>query len=315
MIMPEPLTPNLRLEEPDRDTGSPIAHIVESHLSSRDRNRDSSEVCPSTLWEPSFFGLDRVTRFEKAGDEEKREILAGCARNLLNEAYFIEKSGSAYCARMILLAETTEMRQVYSLIAADEATHLQWIRPFVEETDRSRPDGALLGFLGELIGECDANTLAFLVQIILEGWGLHHYRDLSQNCRDAALKQVFHSIYKDEALHHHTGEVVFDPARATRGDDSLIRSSLRTYTEMVRVGPQGVAGVINRVLGGLNRTEAVRLFTELDTERQSRKKLLLLRDLMLGPGREHYVEELEVRDAFIPHSPEVCASYLHEKGP
>lgn len=313
--MPEPLTPNLRLDEPDRDTGSPVAQIVESYLSSRNRNRESSDACPSALWAPSFFGLDQVTLFEQARDEEKREILAGCARNLLNEAYFIEKSGSAYCARMILLAETTEMRQVYSLIAADEATHLQWIRPFVEEEDRSRPDGALLGFLGDLIGECDANTLAFLVQIILEGWGLHHYRNLSQNCRDEALEKVFHSIYKDEALHHHTGEVVFDPAKTNRGDDTLIRNSLRTYTEMVRVGPQGVAAVIDRVLGGLNRAESVRVFAELDTEQQSQKKLLLLRDLMLGPGREAYVAELEEQDAFIPYSPEVCASFLHETGP
>lgn len=313
--MPEPLTPHLRLEEPDGDTGSPVAHIVESYLGSRDRKRDSSDACASALWDPSFFGLDQVTLFKRAGVQEKEEILAGCARNLLNEAYFIEKSGSAYCARMILLAETTEMRQVYSLIAADEATHLQWIRPFVEEEDRSRPDGALLGFLGELIGECDANTLAFLVQIILEGWGLHHYRDLSRGCRDAALERVFHSIYKDEALHHHTGEVIFDPAKATRGNDTLIRDGLRTYTEMVRVGPQGVVGVVNRVLGGLNRKETVRAFAELDSEQKSREKLLLLRDLMLGPGREPYVAELDDQGAFTPYSPEVCASFLHETEP
>ncbi|MEQ1843862.1 MAG: ferritin-like domain-containing protein, partial [Verrucomicrobiales bacterium] len=239
--MSDPLPVSLRLDDGDTGTGTPISQIVESHLKSRGRNRSCEPVDPDTLWDVAYFGLDRVRLFRQATETQQKEVLAGCARGLLNEAYFIEKSGAAYCAKMILLAESTEVRQVYSLIAADEASHLQWIRPHVLEADRDRPSGALLTFLGDLIERCDRNTLAYLVQVILEGWGLHHYRSLSQSCCHPGLREIFQAIHKDEALHHHTGEVLFDPRQVTTAEQqSLVRSSLRTYTEMVRVGPQGV---------------------------------------------------------------------------
>ena len=308
--MPGPLDFSLRLEDPDADSDSPLSRIVESHLKIRGRNRNfESGTDLDSLWDAEYFGLHRVGLFQKASPEQKREILAGCARNLLNEAYFIEKSGAAYCAKMILLAESTEVRQVYGLIAADEATHLQWVRPFVVETDRVEPNGPLLKFLSELIERCDRNSLAFLVQIILEGWGLSHYRSLSQSCQHEPLREIFHAIYKDEALHHHTGEVVFDPKEVESVEQNeLIRESLRGYAAMVQVGPQGVVSVLDRTFGGLDSNRKTQVFAELNTEIQSSGKLKLLRELMLGPGREKYVAELDEEGAFTPFSPSVCAA-------
>lgn len=303
------LTASLRLDEPDRAEESPLAQIVSSHLRSRGRSQPFQMPRLDSLWDAAYFGLDRVKLFQAATDDQQREILAGCARNLLNEAYFIEKSGMAYCAKMILLADTTAVRQVYGLIAADEASHLQWLRPFVAEADRGQPRGHLLQFLPELIEHCDMNTLAFLVQIILEGWGLSHYRSLSQHCRQPELRDVFHAIHRDEALHHHTGEVVFDPALVvSAAQRQLIEESLHDYTQMVRVGPQAVVGVVDRVLGGLAKKDKVAVFAELQTESQSREKLKLLRELMWGPGRESYVLKLDEQDGFTPYAPEVCAT-------
>lgn len=305
------LNATLRLNDPDRDTESPLAQIVASHINSRGRSQSVDPSRLDSLWTAEYFGLHQVRLFQETTAEKQREILAGCARNLLNEAYFIEKSGTAYCAKMILLAEETEVRQVYGLIAADEATHLQWVRPFVAESDRGQPRGPLLKFLTDLIEQCDMNTLAFLVQIILEGWGLSHYRSLSQHCRHPTLRDIFHAIYKDEALHHHTGEVVFDPTLvSSTAQRSLIQDSLRTYTEMVRVGPQGLVTVVDQVLGGLSHHEKAVVFAQLETESQSQQKLRLLRQLMLGPGRESYVADLDEKGAFIPYSPETCAAVL-----
>lgn len=135
----------LGLDMADADSDSEIARIVASHLSSRGRAMpDYAGESPGEIWDADYFGLQRVKFFRQANADLQREILEGCARTLLNEAYFIEKSGTAYCAKMILLAESTELRQVYGLIAADEASHLQWIRPWVAEQDRVRPDGAML---------------------------------------------------------------------------------------------------------------------------------------------------------------------------
>lgn len=300
----------LHLDEADLQSDPELSRIIESHLKSRGRDLPAGSADLDSWWDAEYHGLHQVTLFQKATREQQREILAGCARQLLNEAYFIEKSGTAYCAKMILLAESTSIRQVYGLIAADEATHLQWIRPFIEESDRGTPDGPLLQFLSNLIERCDMNSLAFLVQIILEGWGLNHYRHLSRRCRHGALRDVFHAIYKDEALHHHTGEVVFDPKLVdTKDQQSLIRESLRGYSEMVRIGPQGTVTLMDQVLGGLDRKRKTEVFAELECEAQSQQKLTLLKKLMWGPGRERYVAELDNQGGFIPYSAADCAGY------
>ncbi len=289
----------------------PLARIVQSHLQARGRNL-SAELPPRHgLWAPEFFGLHEVRLFVDATAAQQREILDGCCRSLLNEAYFIEKSGLAYCAKMILLAGSVDVRQVYALISADETAHLQWVRPYVEEEDRTQPAGALLQFLNELIERCDQNTLAFLVQVMLEGWGLHHYKALAESCRDQGLQQVFRTIHRDEALHHHTGEVVFNPRLLGAGEAALVRDSLRFYAELVRVGPQAVVSAIDRVLGGLAHQDKAKVFAELRTEEVSAGKLKILRDLMNGPGRERYVEELREAGAFIPYGPAACAR-LHD---
>ncbi|MEQ1704629.1 MAG: hypothetical protein ABL867_01490 [Rickettsiales bacterium] len=57
----------------------------------------------------------------------QRAAIDACNRTLMNEAYFIEKSGLAYTAKMILKTESTDTAQLYALIGADEAMHLAWI--------------------------------------------------------------------------------------------------------------------------------------------------------------------------------------------
>jgi len=304
---------SLGLEMNDACSESDIARIVASHLSSRGRAMpERSEEGSAGIWDADYFGLDQVKIFNEGDANLKRAILESCSRTVLNEAYFIEKSGTAYCAKMILLAESTEVRQVYGLIAADEASHLQWIRPWVSEQDRVSPDGAMLRFLSDLIEVCDANTLAYLVQVILEGWGLHHYQSLYLSCRDPLLRQRLQAIHKDEALHHHTGEVVFDSSRLNAGQSALVRESLGAYCEMVRVGPQAVVAAVDRAVGGLSKKDRVQVFAELDCQGTSQQKLDLLRRLMLGGGdpggRSRFVAELEENGRFTPYSPQVAAS-------
>lgn len=306
--MPSPSDP-LCLQDPDRGERTPVSQIVESHLKARGRDRPFAPASLESLWSAEYFGLHRVRLFQQGNEEQQRQVLRNCARGLLNEAYFIEKSGAAYCAKMILLADTTEVRQVYSLIASDEASHLQWIRPFVLESDRDQPGGPLLRFLSDLVERCDRNTLPYLVQVILEGWGLHHYRSLAKSCLHPELRTVFHSIHQDEALHKHTGEVLFDPSQVTAAEQkTLVKDSLHAYTEMVRIGPQAVVSAVDEVFGGLSRGDKIAVFAELETEARSQEKLELLRELMSGPGRERYLAELDESGAFTPYSPEACAA-------
>lgn len=291
---------------------SPLAKLLEGRLKALGKTQPLPQQGVYDFWPASFYNLDRVGLYNDASADQKRKILCRCARGLLHEAYFIEKSGLSYCAKMILLAETTDVKQAYSHIAADEATHLQWITPYIPEEERGRPSGAFLEFLGGLVEQCDANTLAYLVQVILEGWGLHHYSRLAKGCLDSNLQNLLRHIYRDEAMHHRAGEIVFDGRLVSSSDEKLIANALRTYTEFVRVGPQEIVTAVEQVLGGLSSQQKLTVFTELQCERTSAKKLNILRDLMSVPAMESQIASLEEMNCFTPYSPEACVA-LHAR--
>src|SRR6476469_106616 len=87
---------------------------------------------PQPYWDATHFGLERVTIFQDASEAEQQAIAQIASQGLLIEAYFVEKAGMGYMAKMLLLAETLEERMLYSLFAAEEATHLAQIRKFFD---------------------------------------------------------------------------------------------------------------------------------------------------------------------------------------
>lgn len=301
------------LEEPHRvNPGSPVTRLLEGQLKKLNRVQRPPDNAQIELWPASYFRLDRVQYFNEASRELKSNVLRRCASDLLTESYFVEKSALSYCAKMILLAETTEVKQVYSHIAAEEATHLQWITPYIPESERAGGGGPFLRFVANLVEECDANTLAYLVQVILEGWGLHHYGSLYKNCQEQGLAELFHQLHRDEAMHHHAGEIVFDSKRISTSQDKYIADTLCSYTEFVRVGPQSVVSALEEALGGFNSQQRTEVFAELGTEKNSAEKLSMLRHLMLAPGMEKYVAAVEDRGGFIPLDAPSCAA-LHAR--
>lgn len=301
------------LEEPHREpAGSPVARLLEGQLKKLNRMQAFTEQERIALWPASFFGLDRVRYFAEASAELQAEVIGRCSGDLVIESYFVEKSALSYCAKMILLAETTEIKQVYSHIAADEATHLQWVTPYVEEQERTSGGGPFLQFVSSLVEQCDANTLAYLVQVILEGWGLHHYASLWKHCLDPNVARLFQQLHRDEAMHHHAGEIVFNAMKVSKDQRNFIIDSLCTYAEFVRVGPQGVVTCLEHSLGGFNQDQRSQVFKELEAEITSADKLKMLRSLMLAPGMERYVEAVEERGGFIPLDARSCAM-LHAR--
>jgi hypothetical protein len=250
------------------------------------------------LWPAAWWGLDRSATFNRLPQDMQRAALSLLGRGLLNEAYFIEKSGLAYTAKMVLLAPDTDVAQLYALIGADEATHLAWIEPFVPVEDKTRPLGPFLSFLSSLIEQCAPRVLVYLVQVILEGWGIDHYRRLADGCLDPALAGIFRRILKDEALHHRSGILQHDAGLSGEG----LEEALRTYAEMVRVGAQGALGTIDAAAGGLAAEDLRDLMTALGHEAETTRKLALLKSLMLQPGMEMVVAALEAEGLFKPLS-------------
>jgi rubrerythrin len=284
-------------------------------IASKTRRLDHDNALPAelgTLWTADWWGFQRCEMFAKLNENSRYEALAACNRTIMNEAYFIEKSGLAYCAKMILLAETTDVAQLYAHIAADEATHLAWIEPFVSANGKTNPDGQFLLFLSGMIEDYRPEILVYLVQIILEGWGLDHYKRLMKNCQDPALTEVFRRILKDEALHHHSGTILYKAIQFSDHERAILADAMKFYADLVRVGPLAAIAALDKVSGGMNLEDVVEVMAALDHPGESKRKLELLKNLMLQPKMESIVEAMDDSGYFTPYSPEEAAHYYLE---
>ena len=260
---------------------------------------------PCPYWDATHFNLHNVQIFTDATPNEQVEILQLCSCGLLEESYFIEKAGMGYMAKMVLLAETTEERMLYALFCGDEASHFAQISQFLP-TPEPVGNNFFLRFLGDLIESEDKTVLLFVLQVLLEGWGLSHYRSLAKNCVDANLGLILHSFLQDESRHHGTGVTLFDRICMTQSSQNTIIETLASFLQMVQVGPQSVVTAIEKVKGDLSRQHKVKIFTELDTETHSGSRLKLLRSLMSHSHAEIILQQLDQQKSFHPLPPEKC---------
>ncbi len=287
-----------RLSNSHRGEVKKLSMIINAYLKLQGKHKNYIEAEQNIYWDAEYFNLNKSSVFVNASQEHRQLILRLCSKNLISESYFVEKSAFAYCSKMMLLAETTEISQVYSMIANEEAIHLEWITPYMDLEDRHRPQGEFLKFLSYLIEECDANLLPYLVQVILEGWGIHHYKSLAGGCKNERLKNIFLDIVRDEALHKHTGEVVFNAAQTTEAQKKFIEETLKVFAQMGQAGPVDVLTAVEEVIGCLSQVDQETFMLEIGAKESSAQKLALLKDLMIQPGIEYIVQKLEEEGYF-----------------
>jgi hypothetical protein len=257
-------------------------------------------------WSADFFGLTSSTLFVEATDSQRNEILCLCSNSLLYEAYFIEKSGMAFAAKMSLLSRSTEERMLYSMFASDEASHFELIRAFIDRPPEDEATNPFLLLLSDLIENGSRNTLVFVIQIVLEGWGLTHYRSIAAGCEDHELKAALESILKDEARHHGSGLVLFEKEDLNAQSKKHIVDAMTRFLQMVQVGPQAVVHAVDSVLGPLTKLQKLCLFEDLNAQDHSADRLNELRQLMLKANVIEFVAELDAKGVFRPFSPQEC---------
>jgi hypothetical protein len=299
-----------RLDLPALREGHALYAVLQSALKSRAADQPSNAGALGTYWPAAHFGLDRVAVFRDASEAEQGSILAGCSRDVLAESYFIEQSGMYFAARMALLAESAQERMLYSLFAADEATHFSWIANYAaSESVAGFLDNGFIKLLGEILENEDKLTLTCMVQVVLEGWGISHYRALMHDCLDADLRAIFGKIIKDEARHHASGVILSNEQQPSAAQLSAIIAALRRLLLMVQVGPQSVVAQIERVKGHLSNVQRERVYDELNCEREAAKKLETLKLLIRStPFADAILGALEGEGAFRPYSAIECAA-------
>lgn len=301
---------NTQLDSPDQIEDHALQAILSSALKARSDFQPSADSSYEPCWPAEHFNLDRVALYSQSSEREQFEILKYCSDNLLAEAYYIEKCGMYFAAKMALMAESAQERMLYSLFSADEAMHFSWITKY---TDQDKVADYLqepfIQLLDEILRKEDRVTLSYIVQIVLEGWGITHYHALARDCRDNGLKRVFENIIKDEARHHRSGVVMFNEQKHSDEQVANITNILTRLFQMVQCGPQMVVSQIERIKGGLSREVKEKIFEELDCEAETAKKLDLLKSLIgSAANSETILGELAHRDALRPFSASECAS-------
>jgi len=257
-------------------------------------------------WPAELFDLKNVELYRRAPAGIQHAVLEGVGRRLLEEAYFIEKAGISFAGKMLLLGESVEERMLYGCFAAEEARHFEGVRGFLHGALPQRPDNAFLTLLSDVIASGDRATLQFTIQVVLEGWGLEHYRILRDRCLDASLQQLLDGILRDEAGHHGSGRLLFAAGSVSTASLLHIEEIMASMLHLVRLGPQTVLSALDHALGGLDRSEKVRVLDELSGPTVAGQKLEQLRQLMRLDAVRPVVDRLDARDLFSPLSPEEC---------
>jgi rubrerythrin len=297
------------LDSQDLREGHALYAVLNSAIKGRTDLRGRSDKSSQAFWTAGHFHLDKVSIFRECGDSQQQAIVKACGRNILAESYYIEKCGMYFSAKMSLLAKTTQERMLYSIFASDEAAHFNWITSFISpDAVRDYVQNPFIKLLDELLQKEDRATLAYLVQVILEGWGIHHYHQLAKDCIDADLKKVFESILKDEARHHASGLILFNEQKLTDAKINNIVDLLLRFFPMVQAGPQMVVSQIEQIKGRLSRAQKTQIFEELGCESETAKKLAILKSLIKGAQYAgEIVGRLEQANSFNPFNATQCA--------
>jgi rubrerythrin len=206
---------------------------------------------------------------------------------------------------MTLATEGDDERRMFALIGADEALHASWLAPWIEAA--APPEDPFNRFIAGIAAAGNPQPLAFLLQVVLEGFGIAHYGTLAAHCRDRGLAATFARLAQDEALHHAGGLAAFRADRLTEADRRFLIEAAFTFLQMIRCGPQAVVAAVDHALGLRDQRDAAGVFAALDAEAQSADRLVRLRRLMAQPGMTWLDDALAAGGAFIPCTPVDCA--------
>lgn len=292
------------LNLPKIEPGDKLNRILSSALEKTGVNLTKKNISVLPFWDAKYFNLDKVNIFQDSTPVEQNSILQLCSQGILEEAYFIEKAGVGYMAKMILLAETTEERMLYGLFAADEVTHLSQISDFLSNPETS--NNPFLDLLEEVVKNDDKTVLLFVLQVVLEGWGLTHYRSIASYCQNARLSSIFQGFLNDESRHHATGVTLFEKISPSKSSQEIIVEILFLFLQMVQFGPQSVVAAIEKVKGHLTKQDKINLFQQLDTENHSGSRLKLLHNLINLPNTENILKSLQMKESFQALKPSQC---------
>ena len=261
------------------------------------------------IWKSDFFHLQRSTFYNDLNENSRFQILRRLNQEILEEIIFIERCGMYYAAKMGLLSESIQERTMFGLVGADECQHYLWISALAGPVEplsfRKQP---FIKFLDEILFNEEKNILIAVIQVILEGWGLRHYRKLADGSHNPEATLVLKQIIKDEAYHHGAGLVLFNPEKQNIKSNFRLQEILEVFFDMIRCGPQRVLQQLENERGQLSKSERVQFFSEVKATEEAQNSLDFLKGLIQSTKIPRSIlERLEAKSRFVPYSENQCA--------
>lgn len=259
----------------------------------------SKRVPVEIAWGAERYNLQRCEAYLSLEPARQVAMLRRITELNLALSYFIEKSGFGYGAKMILLADSVEEKSLYSLFVADEAVHLQEFKNHMDfiptlET-HSHP---MLGVLSEAIRDGEKQALVFVIQVLLEGFGLAHYADLRQDCQNESLKGAYTRILQDEARHHGAGIILAKSRESSKHElDQIFEYSRKFIVALRQAG--WIKQELERQRGiPLSTAESARFLDETGQVAGLERRMARLREMIEKVDQFGVLARLDADGAF-----------------
>lgn len=250
------------------------------------------------FWPASHYRLHQTSVFNRLGEEQQNAILRQLSHWSLSLSYYIEKFGLNYGAFMINQAQSTEEKSLYGLFTSEEVQHRLWLEQFLLRPVQDGLDfHPLLPALALALRDGSRETLVFTIQVVLEGFGIHHYANLRETCLSPQLAQVFTNILKDEFHHHGMGVVLTQKMQLSPQTQNQIEELTVLFVRAL-IEAEWVVKAVEQNTGGMTNAQKSLFLQEVHWEQQIKTRIERLQSLMRKVGYQGMVERLETKGAF-----------------
>lgn len=228
-------------------------------------------------WKDSFYGLTQTKIWNSLEADAKSQVLQDQSNYLLGEAIEIENAGMLYAAKMNTLAQSQDERSFFCVMGFEEAKHLRLLSAFSGSPTTQNSSSSFAQLIRQIVSDCDRRSSLFLIQILLEGWGLSYYQSLAEDCQNQNLRAVFNSIVQDETRHHSAGILLFDKEASSKSDEAIVLGFNRIL-DMVRSGPDQLLKSILKFAPDTNGSQILEFMNEIGAKNATEFKLRKLKN-------------------------------------
>lgn len=258
-----------------------------------DTKKNVKKPEPEIYWNQDYYGLNKSAIFSSLEDSKKDEVLQNLNQKSLCLSYFIEKFGLNYGAKMILNAESTEEKSLYSIFGADEVRHRLLLEPFIRvDLPTDIEFHPLLPVLALALKEANKDAMVFTIQVVLEGFGIFHYSNLRDSCRSPLLKNAFTEILKDEVNHHGMGICLTAHMNMSPETKAQITDLTAKFVRAL-IKAEWVLKSVEEAHGGFSQNQRQNFLEEISWNEQIHRRIERLKILMNKVGYKGLSEDLE----------------------